>query len=158
MIGPRRARFRIVLALASLLAPAIGAATTASPANAADAEQTVRLETEFNGDGKALANISFTWRDATTVSYSAAVTDVCPPDRHGAYLAMHVRYMDGTAQWISVAKDTDGCGTDPSFGSGSVAGGKRIKNLYFLLAEKEGDTGQVYDVAPSATFDNPYTG
>jgi hypothetical protein len=158
MIGLRRTRFRIALALASLIASPIGAATTAAPASATDGDHYVHLETSYNGDGKAEADVTFAWGDATTVLFRSVVQDLCPGDGHGAYVSMHVRYMDGTVQWKPVGKDTDGCDSGYAFSSGTVTDGKRIRNIYFLLAEKEGDTGQTYDVDTSGTFDNPYTG
>jgi hypothetical protein len=124
------------------------------PAHATDPTQ-YDLITDFNGNGAAVATGNVFWLDGGAASIWGHIEDICPGDKHGAYLAAHLFYFDGTSSWTPVGDDTNGCDNGAmNYGKLLDNNGKRIKSIVLLLAEKNAETGDVNDIA-HVELDNP---
>lgn len=138
----------------------------AGVAQSALAAQGYNLSTKdyvLGGAGWASASGELTFGGERQLSIRGSATDHCVADGWGAYVAVEMRYMDGTFYRPDThIQDTNGCGNGPeTFGSQAVTNytGKRIKYAMVMLCEADGDGqqgGEAHCIYGAKRY-NPYT-
>lgn len=106
--------------------------------------------------GGAEADVNYGFTGASRMYVDVDIRDLCPADGYGAYLDMHVSFIDGSSRVIRVGQDANGCGGWKEAWT-DVNPAKRIRDVWFHLFTYDQDRG-VYGPGTSTGFrDNPYT-
>ena len=103
-----------------------------------------------------------TWHNATKAVISGRINDLCPGDGYGAYLKVHVEFVNGGANIDPEARSDDaGCRDEGSNGVAfsPVTRTYANRNIKFirLCADEIDMPFRLYGDSDCTTVDNPYT-